>query len=820
MPALTPLKAIKPSSAPRAQSLKKTRFVRRRGRANDGIYSDEEFVREARSDTESDDDRSSLDSASDSETEPVSEDAPPTGHPQVVIPSSTHTPQPPEVSAVKPLVKSASAGPTLLNAPLDWADDSVADDHDLPVIDFADLDAQHRFQSTRSRKPERGGKRPVLARTSSAPPTTLSPAPNSEHSEERPGSPVPSTSEPRQREASFTRRVGQTARQAYQERLESDPSYVPTVGEFWGHDDRLLDKDLRSLSGWWRGKWQGRGGRGRGRFNNGFGARGRGGFMNSRSVAPEDEGEQEGSADVPPVERPWTHDGFEEMKKRDERRAEFQQQQPQRGFMRGGFRGGRGGFTPRGRGFARGGFSPVSTHARQGMPSSSSPHRVWYAMKPERVWTKHHESFLYSDPSLKPRVGQGAGYRIKLPGQPQEEIVRTPPRPWASPSSPTSALAAPSATASEAADKVFTVRLPPREETAVPEMPEPEPATTVAEPPIDDAFVITKPPPPTVIPIPAPPTPQPSTSSSPALGPQPAQVPAEPASSDSDGEWIEAPTIPPTSHDRPQPPILPPLQTVFSPMAQPSPSFGSPYGYAPALPPGIGLNQHGIPYEIATGRAVYLQPPPPPPGPLYNPRGVIPGHMSMPPGLPFVPHHVHHHSNLSVSPDFLAHSPAPSAYTGEAPMFAPPRQSSRIEIRKPTPEDEANAKKGPSPRPALRNGASSLRSSVTSSSASAAGVPRSVDPNAPAFIPPSHMQRPSQEYFPNGSPSPAYPMASAEDHRPPPPMDPGMMGYQPYQQGYYYPETYGYQPYVDMPQQGMPYEVYPPDPRTSQPVYY
>jgi hypothetical protein len=26
------------------------------------------------------------------------------------------------------------------------------------------------------------------------------------------------------------------------------------VGEFWGHDDRLLDKDLRSLSGWWRGR--------------------------------------------------------------------------------------------------------------------------------------------------------------------------------------------------------------------------------------------------------------------------------------------------------------------------------------------------------------------------------------------------------------------------------------------------------------------------------------------------------------------------------------------------------------------------------------
>jgi len=65
--------------------------VRRRGRAKDGVYSDEEIEREARSDSETDDDQSSLDSASDSETEPASEDAPANSHPDIIIPSSTHT---------------------------------------------------------------------------------------------------------------------------------------------------------------------------------------------------------------------------------------------------------------------------------------------------------------------------------------------------------------------------------------------------------------------------------------------------------------------------------------------------------------------------------------------------------------------------------------------------------------------------------------------------------------------------------------------------------------------------------------------------------
>ncbi|EPQ28089.1 uncharacterized protein PFL1_04416 [Pseudozyma flocculosa PF-1] len=62
---------------------------------------------------------------------------------------------------------------------------------------------------------------------------------------------------------------------AYREKLEKDPSFTPRVGQFWGHDERLFDQDLRGLSGWWRG----RGGaaaanpatRGRGKFRGGRG---------------------------------------------------------------------------------------------------------------------------------------------------------------------------------------------------------------------------------------------------------------------------------------------------------------------------------------------------------------------------------------------------------------------------------------------------------------------------------------------------------------------------------------------------------------------
>jgi len=45
---------------------------------------------------------------------------------------------------------------------------------------------------------------------------------------------------------------GKSARQTYRQRLENNPSYLPTSGEFWGHDDPYLDNNLRGESGWWR----------------------------------------------------------------------------------------------------------------------------------------------------------------------------------------------------------------------------------------------------------------------------------------------------------------------------------------------------------------------------------------------------------------------------------------------------------------------------------------------------------------------------------------------------------------------------------------
>ncbi|TFY76437.1 hypothetical protein EWM64_g7576 [Hericium alpestre] len=819
-------------------SQKKTRLVRRRGRAHDGIYSDEEIEREARSDSESDDDRSSLDSASDSETEPASDDVQTEGHPAVIVPSSTHTPHPPEVNGMPTISKTEPA--PLLAATVDC---------DMAAQGVDSLPPSR--SSTRSRKETRSAKAPP--RTSSAPPSVPSPSAPAPEPLEGEGdvdaeTPGPSSQE---RRGSFPqRRMGQTARQAYQERLESDPSYVPTVGEFWGHDDRLLDKDLRSLSGWWRGRWQGRG-RGRGKFGNGF-IRGRGGFFPQRSNGPaplDNENGQEAEVqapDVPPVERAWNHDGFEEMKKRDEaRRLQQQQGPPQRGF-RGGFRGGRGGFVPGrgGRGFGRGGsFSPVTTHGQ--MLSSSPTPRTWYTMKPERVWTKHHEMFLFSDPVLKPRAGQGPGYRIKLPGTQHEEVVRGPPRPW--PYAGGRDIQATATVVDDIDSKAATVRLPRKSDkgeaverevtsSAPSTQAQPiqqEPAMTVENLPLDDdAFTIKKPPPPTVIPFPEPAPPaQPShtqvsnaaaSSSSSQAGPSSPRVPPAEGSQQADSAeadgWIGLSpkaegkqVLPPSGESRPAPPTLPPLQTTFSPMAQPTPQFSSPYGFAPALPPGIVLNQHGMPYEASTGRAVYLQPTP---APMYDPRSVMPPHMPMPPpGAPFVPQHLRHHSSMS-SPDFLSHSPTPPAVFGETPIFAPPRQSSRIEIRKPMPEDEM--KKNASPRVQPRSGPSGLRTSMTPAGFApapmfgASNVPRSVQPRS------TTSPRPVHEYVP--SQSPGYAAGPSEPGRPP--VDVGMVGYPPYQQPYYYPpEQYGYAPYVE-PQQVMQYDMYPPDPRAPQPVYY
>ena len=135
----------------------------------------------------------------------------------------------------------------------------------------------------------------------------------------------------------------------------------------------------------------------------------------------------------------------------------------------------------------------------------------------------------------------------------------------------------------------------------------------------------------------------------------------------------------PTESQRSAPPVLHPIRTVFTPVAPQPQTYAAPYQYSPHLPPGIAVNSHGITYEIATGRPVYLQPTPPP---MYDPRPVMP---PMHPGaVPFVPGHMHNLSGHSA--DFShsqSHSMSGYDTVSGMPLFSLPRQSSRVEIRRP-----------------------------------------------------------------------------------------------------------------------------------------
>ncbi|KZT24572.1 hypothetical protein NEOLEDRAFT_1116280 [Neolentinus lepideus HHB14362 ss-1] len=831
---------------------KKSRVVRRRVRARDLIDSDEEIERQISSESDLEDTESSLGSDTESESELASDDVPVQQY-SVVTPSTTQSPPPADLDRSTHVNGTSSTKPTngadsiFANGAVDWSE-MVADEHrngpaDLPVIDFADLgthDADVSLAPPKQKTPKASKKPTATTAVPSSPQLPQEDAPvgdiqkpEGESSEEasRPSSRAP-----------FQRRPpGQTARQAYQRRLESDPSYVPVVGEFWGHDDRLLDKELRSLSGWWRGRWQGRG---RGRGGMAMRGRGRGGFFSGAPSGPAAEKEANAEKDdsqLPPVERTWTHDGFEEMKLREEQRRavreeqqrqqqQQQQQTAQRGF--GPFRG-RGGFIPgRGRGgFFRGGYNASPTRSRPYYPLPSTSDRPQYAMKPEPPFTKRHSGYLhFGEGALKPQHGVGQGYRVKLPGDQRQggTIIRGPPLSFISPKKVTpQSLYTPGL---HDEDKFITVRLPKRagKEKAVDgNIIAVEAVVTVAEHPVElsprapaaalvveesSSMSVRSEAGPSKLPeqaVTAPPfTPTQAINVFPEqlraqVAQEQAHSPNAPTSSvehlATEQSAASLPAEPFAPEPRLAPPVLPPLQTSFSPIAPTSPTFGSPYGYPQPLPPGIAMTQHGMPYEVATGRPVYLQATPPPP--MYNPRPIMHGHVVSPPMPAFVPGHTPHHS--LASPDFYSHSPSPSLSgfidpsTGQ-PLFTLPRQSSRIEIRAPT--DQLERK--PSHRPStLRTAVVGMDSSFTEES------------TEPQQAEKSEVMQPSGDAVPraNGDiPPQAYQV------------DPGMMVYNPYQQPYYYPEHYGYPPYMDMSHGQMPpYEMYPAEPPPpQQAVYY
>ncbi|KAF8437283.1 hypothetical protein L210DRAFT_2364342 [Boletus edulis BED1] len=830
---------------------RKTRTVRRRGRGRNDFGSDDELVREVGTDSESDDDdHSDDDSSTDSDTEPVSEDILSATHSRILTPNTTQSSA--DVPSLNGSASKPSQGVDGPRAPFfsdagNWSE-MVAEENahgpaDLPVIEFADFTSppiDQRSKPTPQRKPSKPSKRPPVKRAASAPTATVDrPAVHSppaseqlEESQPEPTSDQPFASTSRQSSrAGFRRPPGQSARQAYQQRLESDPSYVPTVGGFWGHDDRLMDKDLRSLSGWWRGRWQGRG-RGRG-----FGfirGRGRGGNFAAPAPALHASRSEDGlttqekpAVELPPVEQPWTHDGFEEMKKRDEKRREAQQQptpRPTRGFAplrgRGGFSAGRG----RGGAVRGGGVSSPSSRSTATAAAASVPGKIWYAMKPEYPWTKHLETSLFHDTGPKPRPGNNSTYRVKLPNV-EAQIVRGSPRVAKRPKS----LPPSEPQGSEDGEKNIVVRLP--KWTAKEKVVQPGPVSvaTAEEHRIEDFFTVRPglvPPRASIVDVKLPSTSatvespkvastagssqQPAESS--ATLPSPALLPAQEQPTQSAPAVVDgvlhghqdtaAPTLlkadTPHAPDaqevpgsrRTLPPVPPPLQTVFTP-PQSSP-YSSPYGYGSPLPPGIAISQHGMAYEVATGRPVYLS------APIYTPRPLAHGMMT-PPGVPFVPGHMHHHS--TGSPDFLSapHTPPLNGFidpTTGSPIFAFPRQSSRVEIRAPSTQPETKTTKSQR-RP------SSLRTSAAA-----------YEPSSP--VNEAQLSAPRTEHYPSHNASEVQGDASAtsEQH-----MDPAMFNYTAYPQPYYYPDQYGYSQYYDMPQ--MPqYEMYQTDPQASQSVYY
>ncbi|KAF5321644.1 hypothetical protein D9619_000574 [Psilocybe cf. subviscida] len=772
------------TAAPAPKS-KKRRIVRRRGRGRGGIDSDDEIVREAATDSDSDDedDVSSLDSADDSDMEPASvEDVIPLDRAHLPTPRNS---QSPDSVARQEGTRMNGGTAAFFSAAGDWSE-MVTDEKDngpadLPVIEFSDFKGP---PATQGRKNKRAKKAKGQAERAAAPEAQTTGAKAVAKPESKPVEPQPSSA-PAPRVT-----PGQAARQAYQHKLETDASFVPTIGNFWGHDDRLIDPELRSLSGWWRGR-----GRGRGRGI----MRGRGGFQGPPQSRGGPEADSAPPKELPPIEKAWGHDGFEDMKRKEEERRAEVAKNPPMSPKRGGFAG-RGGFVPRGRGgFARGGFNGRPTPFIQ-------PGKVRFAMKPEHVWTKQHEAFLYFDPSLKPRAGQGAGFRVKLPGK-SPQVIRTPVQVQTSTSSsaPEASTSKMTAEGSDSGDKYYVVRLPHRagkerevsaEETTMPSLEEVftvRPELAPAKPKsVSDSIQATVASVEAATSAPAVPV---DALPEPTIRSQLEQLTLEPQPSDPERQAKtefavlrqpsaekegETEPIAGTSTERP---TLAPLQVVFSPpppapqaISQPPPAYGSPYGYHPALPPGVAMDHNGMPYELATGRHVYL------PQPMFNPRPMMPSHFT--PGMPFVPGHMHHPS--ATSPDFLHHtSPPPmngfiDPSTG-TPIFSFPRQTTRIEIRAPTEESERASR-------AART-SSGLRTT------------------APAF-------QPSRPPNPQNNPyDPSYDNIVGQ------PMDGNMgMMYQPYQQ-YYYPEAYGYPPYVDMSQGGQ-YDMYNTEQVPQGTVYY
>lgn len=278
---------------------KRTRVVKRRGQARNADLEDDIIERAALSDTDSDGNSGTASDEDEDEHEhkvqpPLSPRAPTA---ETGPPMADATLVPTDITSIsQPLVNAPAAAETSRV----WSD-MVASEQantaneaegvsDLPIIDFADLAIAPEKDLERILKPN------------SLHGETDSPIPVAE-----PLQNLPKLAKPRPMPAHVT------ARQTYLQKLNSDPSFIPRVGQFWGHDDRLLEKDLRGMSDWWRGRWMSRG-RGGTRGSRGTTHRGRG-----INAGPSGEPDADAPESTLPIDaQKWTHDGFEELLKQDD----------------------------------------------------------------------------------------------------------------------------------------------------------------------------------------------------------------------------------------------------------------------------------------------------------------------------------------------------------------------------------------------------------------------------------------------------------------------------------------------------------------------
>lgn len=127
------------------------------------------------------------------------------------------------------------------------------------------------------------------------------------------------------------------ARREYRKKLEEDPSFVPHLGEFWSHDDRFRDDEMKNnVNDRRRDTLRGRG-------------RGRGGRVGAGIV------EQPSEAPSPEPAQKWTHDGYESLLRMEEReeqhrRSKSEQIEQQGEYGQFQFAGDRGFGRQRGRG--------------------------------------------------------------------------------------------------------------------------------------------------------------------------------------------------------------------------------------------------------------------------------------------------------------------------------------------------------------------------------------------------------------------------------------------------------------------------------------